>query len=119
MKMILVSLALSFLMSCGTAPRPTRSDAQLFTIVSEQPDHQTGILTMTIRVFGPATQTNVRTAAESVIAGRKDQYRQIIVSSYTEEMKESEPPFAISRFEGTTVSHRFNSLAETQKIPTH
>jgi hypothetical protein len=115
----IISLSLFALIACGTAPRPTRSDTPLFSIISEQPDPQTGSLTMTIKVSGPATQTNFRSVAESAIDARRGQYQHIIVNSYTEGMSANEPPFAISRLEGNTVTHRFNSLAETQKIPTH
>jgi len=102
LKMTVVSLALSAFIACSTAPPPTRSNAQLFSIISEQSDPQTATLTITIKVSGPATQTNVRSAAESAIAERKDQYRHIVVNSYTEEMTAKEPPFAISKFEANT-----------------
>jgi len=116
---MIFSLALFVLIGCGTAPRLTSSETPLYSIISEQPDPQTGSLMMTIRVSGPATQTNVRSVAESAIEARRNQFRNIIVNSYTEEMTAKEPPFAISRLEGNSISHHFNSLAETQKIPTH
>lgn len=119
LKTTIVFLVLFALIGCGTAPRPTRSETPLYSIISEQPDAQTGSLTMTIRVSGPATRTNVQSVAESAIDARRNQFRNVIVNSYTEEMTLTEPPFAISRLEGNSISHRFNSLAETQKIPTH
>jgi len=119
LKMTIIPLVLFALVGCGTAPRPSRSDTPLYSIISEQPDPQTGILMLTIKVSGPATQTNVRSIAESAIDERRDRFRNIIVNSYTDEMTANEPPFAISRLEGNSVTHRFNSLAETQKIPTH
>jgi hypothetical protein len=115
---LIVSLALFVIIGCG-APRPTRSETPLYSIISEQPDAQTGSLMMTIRVSGPATRTNVQSVAESAIDARRNQFRNLIVNSYTEDMTLTEPPFAISRLEGNSISHRFNSLAETQKIPTH
>ena len=76
-------------------------------------------LTLLIKVSGPANQTNVKSIAESVIASRKDEYSHIIVKTYAEGMTASDAPFAISRLEDGTITHRFNSMAETQKIPTH
>jgi hypothetical protein len=119
LKMTLFSLALFALIGCGTAPRPTRSETPLYSVISEKTDPQTRSLTLSIKVSGPSTQTNVRSVAESAIDARRDQFQNIIVNSYTEEMRADDPPFAISRFEGYSVTHRFNSLAETQKIPTH
>ena len=114
------ALLLLVLLSCGgSAPAPTRSDAQLSEVISEQADPAAGSLTLVIKVAGPATQSNVKSAAESAIANRKDRYRHILVKSYTEGMNASDTPFAISRLEDGVVTHRFNSLAETQKIPTH
>jgi hypothetical protein len=56
---------------------------------------------------------------ESIIANRKGDYRHILVKSYTEGMAASDVPFAISRLEDGSLTHRFNSVAETQRIPTH
>lgn len=112
-------LVLLLAVACGTAPAPMRSNAQPFTVISEQADPAAGSLTLLIKVSGPATETNVRSAAESAIASRKGEYRHMIVRSYVEGTTASDAPFAISRFEDGSVTHRFNSMAETQRIPTH
>ena len=119
LKVLIVSFVLLAFVACGTAPAPTGSNSQTFTIISEQPDAAAGSLTLLIKVSGPATQSNVKSVVESVIAGRKSDYRHILVKSYTEGMTASDTPFAISRLEDGAVTHRFNSMAETQKIPTH
>jgi len=115
----IVFVVLLGLIGCGTPPKQVRSDGPQYSIISEQPDAQTGSLMMTIRVSGPATQTNIRSVAESAINARRDKFQNIIVNSYTEEMTVNEPPFAISKLEGNSVSHRFNPLEEKQKIATH
>jgi len=109
------------LLACGTAPAPapTRSTSQPFSVISEQSDPVASSLTLLIRVSGPATQPNVKSIVESVIASRKAEYSHIIVKSYTEGMTASDAPFAISRLEDGVITHRFNAMAETQKIPTH
>jgi len=59
---------LSLVGSCGgTAPRPTLARAQLYSVISEQPDPAAGTLTISIKVAGPATQANFKSAAESLI----------------------------------------------------
>ena len=119
LRAIIVTLVLIGFAACGTAPAPTRSNAQPFSVISEQADPAAGTLTLLIRVSGPATEANVKPISESVIASRKADYAHVIVKSYVEGTTASDPPFAISRLEGGAITHRFNSMAETQKIPTH
>jgi hypothetical protein len=119
LKTTILALILSLAPGCGTAPAPKLSNSQLFSVILEQADTSTSSLTMTIKVSGPATQTNVKAAAEAAIAARKNEYRHILIKSYTEDLETSGVPFAVSKLEEGEVTHRFNSLAETQKIPTH
>lgn len=119
LKPAIIALLLMVLVACGTAPAPTRSNAQPFSVISEQADPAAGRLTLLIRVSGPATQPNVTSIVESIIANRKGEYRHILVKSYTEGMATTDAPFAISRLEDSAITHRFNSMAETQKIQTH
>ena len=107
------------LAGCDSAPAPIRSDAQPFSVISEQADPVARNLTLVIRVSGPATQSNVKSVVESIFTKRKGDFRHILVKSYTEGMAERDTPFGISLLEGDTVTHRFNSTAETQRIPTH
>jgi hypothetical protein len=111
---------LTLVVSCGgTAPRPTLARAQSYSVVSEQADPVAGTLTISIKVAGPATQSNFKSAAESLIAERKSEYRHITVKSYAENATASDPPAAISRLENDSVSHVFNARTETEKIQTH
>src|SRR5690348_16819872 len=108
-------LVLLTLIGCGTAPAPTRSNSQPFSIISEQADRTAGSDTLLIKVAGPATESNVKSAAESAIASRKGDYRHLIVKSYVEGMTATDAPFALSRFEDGVVTHKFNAMAETQR----
>jgi hypothetical protein len=114
-----IGLSLLVLASCGTAPAPTRSNAQPYSVISEQADSAAGTLTLLIKISGPPTQPSVKAIAESVIAGRRGDYRHIIVKSYAEGTTASDAPFAISRLDDGAVTHRFNSLPETERIQTH
>jgi hypothetical protein len=118
-RVMIVAVVLSAFAACGGAPAPTRSNLQAFSVISEQADPAAGTLTLLIRVSGPATQANVKPIAESVIASKKGDYAHVIVKSYVEGTTASDPPFAISRLEDGAITHRFNSMNETQKIPTH
>ncbi|HZM85739.1 MAG TPA: hypothetical protein VFF31_04195 [Blastocatellia bacterium] len=119
LKTAIIALSLSFIAACGTAPAPTRSNAQPFSVISEQADPVAGSLTLLIKVSGPATQPSVKSVVESIITSRKGEYRHILVKSYTEGMNATDVPFAISRLENDSVTHRFSAMSETQKIPTH
>jgi hypothetical protein len=119
LKPAIIALSVLSLTACGTAPAPTRSNGQTFSIISQQTDAPAGSLTLLIRISGPASQPGVKAIVESIIADRKGEYRNILVKSYTEGTSTSDAPFAISTLENNSVTHRFNSMAETQKIPTH
>jgi hypothetical protein len=119
LKSVIIALSLLSLAACGTAPAPTRTDTQTYAVISEQTDPAAGSLTLLVRVSGPASQPSVKSIVESIIAGRKGDYRHILVKSYIEGMSANDPPFAISRLENDSVTHRFNTMAESQKIPTH
>jgi hypothetical protein len=119
LRVMIVAFLLSGFAACGGAPAPTRANLQAFSVISEQADPAAGTLTLLIRVSGPATQANVKPIAESVIAGKKGEYAHVLVKSYVEGMTASDPPFAISKLEDGAITHRFSSMNETQKIPTH
>jgi hypothetical protein len=119
LKTAIIACFLLALAGCEAAPAPTRSSAQPFSIISEQADPAAGSLTLLIKLSGSANEPNVKSIVESIIANRKGEYRHILVKSYAEGMTVSDTPLAISRLEDDAVTHRFNSMAETQKIPTH
>jgi hypothetical protein len=114
------AVLLSFAVSCGgAAPPSTVASARSYSVVSEQADPAAGTLTISIKVAGPATQSNVKSIAESVIAERKSEYRHITVKSYAENATANDQPVAISRLENDSVTHSFNTRTETEKIQTH
>ena len=119
LKAIIIGFILSALVACGGAPPPTRSDTQAFSVISEQSDSAARTTTVLIRVSGPATEANVKPIVESVIASRRADYAHVIVKSYVEGTTASDPPLAISRLENGVITHRFNAMAENQKIQTH
>ena len=118
-KFIMIGLAILICAACSDAPPPTRTRAEPFTILSEQPGPDNLSLTVSIKLSEPVTEPSVRSIAESVISGRKDRYQSIIVKSYLAATSTIDMPYSISKLEGGSVTHRFNSQAAPQRIPTH
>jgi hypothetical protein len=116
-------IILSVFIACGGAPAPSRANLQGYTVVTEHDDRAAGTLTLVVNISGPATEENVKPIVESVIANKKADYPRIIVKSYvqgtTAGTTASDPPFAVSRLENGVVTHRFNSMTESQRIQTH
>ena len=118
-KVAIVVIALMMFAGCGTAPPPTRSNQQPYSIISEKADPTSGTLNLDVRISGTATQANVRSVVETIIDNRRGEYRHILVKSFVGDSGATETPFAVSRLENGEVTHRFNTPAETEKIPTH
>ena len=118
-RLVIMALFLMTFAACGDAPPPTRSHAEPFTIMSEQPDFDNQSLTVSIKLAEPTTESSVRSLAESIIATRKDRYQSITVKSYLASASTVAPPYSISKMEGGPVTHQFNSQVAPQRIPTH
>ena len=119
-KAVILAFVLISLVACSDAPRPAGGEAQLFSIVSEYPDPATSSSTVIIRLAKTSTPPQVKTAAESVIASRKDRYRHITVKTFLEGASLDSPPFAVSKLEGGSVDHVFGTLpGGSVRIPTH
>jgi len=99
---------------------PTRAESSPFTIISELSDPVSHSATIIITVPKAATPTDIKAAAESVIAARRDRFAHITVKSFTEPADLNGVPLAVSKFDGAGVDHIFNSpLPASQRIPTH
>ena len=120
-KIITISLLLLAFAGCSSnntdqsaaAGEPVPS----FKIESEQPDQINRALTVNIRFPGPTTESQVRLAAEFVIADRKERYSSITVNSFV--LSASDKPFGVSQLERGEITHRFNRQSENVRIPTH
>jgi len=118
-KVTTILITLVMLAGCGTAPPPTRSNQQPYSIISERADSSSGTLNLDVRISGAATQANVRSIVESIIDNRRGEYRHILVKSFVGDSPATEPPFAVSRLENGDITHHFSTTAATEKIPTH
>ena len=110
----------------GNAPRPTRADAPLFSIISEQPDPATGSTSINIRFPKSTLPPQIKAEAESLVASRKDQYRQVTVKSFLEGSNENGVPIAISKLDNNAIDTVFNAIpggssapGGSVRIPTH
>jgi len=119
-KAAIIALALTMFVACSDAPRPTPADRQSFSVVSEYPDAATGRLTVLITVRKSSLPPDVKAAAESVIASRREKYQRITVKSFIEGSSLDGQPFAISKLENDSVEHVFGTMpGGSVKIPTH
>jgi hypothetical protein len=101
------------------APVAIVETAPPYVIVSESPEPESGRLAIDIKVPQPTDEARVKSIAESLINARKSAHRQIVVKTYLESVATSDMPYAISRFQDGQITHRFNSEAGQQRIPTH
>lgn len=114
--LILISL---FAVACGGNPPQMSSASQSYSIIAEKPDLATSGIVVDIQLNGQPSQNEVKTIAESLIASRKDQYKNVVVRSFVEGAAQGRVPYAFSRIENGAITHQFNPQSETQKIPTH
>jgi hypothetical protein len=114
-------MAITLLPLAGCAGNaPTRAETPPFTIISELSDPASHSTTILITVPKTSTPTDIKAAAESVIAARRDRFARITVKSFAETTDLNGVPLAVSKFEGAGVDHVFNaSLPASQRIPTH
>jgi len=119
-KILAIALALTLFVACGDAPRPTQAENQSFSIVSEYPNQASGSLTVIITVPKSLTPPQVKAAAESVIASRKEKYHRITIKTLIEGSGLDGPPFAVSKLENGSIEHVFGATPSgSVRIPTH
>jgi hypothetical protein len=118
-KVAIILVTLAVLAGCDTAPPPTRSSQQPYSIISEKADPSSGTLNLDVRISGAATQASVRAVVEGIIDNRRGEYRHILVKSFVGDSPATAPPYAVSRLENGEITHHFSTSAETEKIPTH
>ncbi|HEX8185190.1 MAG TPA: hypothetical protein VF747_10575 [Blastocatellia bacterium] len=120
-KVLIVAITLLSIAACGgNAPRPTSADAQLFSIISEQPDPAAGSTLIIIKFSKLTLPPQIKANAESLIASRKNEYRRVTVKSFLEGSNLDGVPFAVSKLENDSVETVFNaSPGGSVRIPTH
>lgn len=117
---VLIGAALVCSAGCNKdAPVPLAANSPSYVIVSESPDPASGRLAMEIKVPQQTSEATVKSVTESLINARKSAYQQIVIKTYLESVATSDTPYAISKLEDGQITHRFNSQAGQQRIPTH
>jgi hypothetical protein len=118
-KLLIIALVLSLLVACGgNAPKQKPKPSEPYVILSSLVDPVTNSYKLMIKVDPPITEENVKKAAELAIEKNKGQFQTVTVNSYTTHNMNS-PPYAVSRYDSSGVTHQFNPAAAPQKIPTH
>jgi len=117
---ILIGCVLLCLSGCSKdAPIPIAADSSPYIIVSEAEEPGTGRLAINIKVPQPTDEARVKSVVESLINARRPGHRQIVVTTFLESVAATDMPYAISKLEEGQITHRFNSEAGQQRIPTH
>ena len=116
----LIGGAIISLSSCNRdAPIPIAATSPSYVIISEALDPGSGRLVIEIKVPQATDETTVKSVAESLINSRKSAHSQIMIKTYLESAAAPEIPYAVSKLEDGQITHRFNTEAGQQRIPTH
>ena len=122
-KFITISLILLAFAGCGAdhadQDAAAREPVPSFRVESEQPDVAARAVTVNIRFQGPATESQAKSAAEFVIADRRERFQSITVNSLLPGMNATGQPFGVSKFEDGEITHSFNRPSGSVRIPTH
>lgn len=122
-KIITISLLILAFAGCSSdhadQNAATQEPVPSFRVESEQPDQANRAVTVNIRFQGPATESQIKSAAEFVIADRKERYTSITVNSFILSASATDKPYGVSTFEGSEITHRFNRQSGSVQIPTH
>lgn len=119
-KAVIIAFALMALVACNDAPQTSPELERSFSIVSQHSDPATSSATIIITVAKDSKQSQVKAAAEAVIASRKGKYKHLTVKSFFEGASLDSTPFAVSTLQGNSVDHVFDTTqGESVRIPTH
>ena len=119
-KLLLFILLLPTFIACtSNAPNQKPQPTQPFIVEASSIDPATDSLIMSIKIDPPFTEATVKKAAEIAIEQNKGRFKNITVRSYTQNLSQNPPTFAVSVFDGSTVTHQIMPQVAPQKIPTH
>ncbi|HEX5732223.1 MAG TPA: hypothetical protein VF131_05250 [Blastocatellia bacterium] len=122
-KAVTISLILLVFAGCGGGDTdqdaPAREPVPSFRVESEQPDLASRTVTVNIRFQGPVTESQAISAAEFVIADRRERFQTITVNSLLPGMNATGDPFVLSKFKDGGITHSYNRASGSVRIPTH
>ena len=117
-RVVIAVLIVSAFVACG-GDGPTRNKAELYRVNATVADPSRGSITISISVASNPSESDVKEAAEAVIATYKKEYPNIVVKSYPMSADGSGLPYGTSVLDGGVISHSFNPQALREKIKTH
>jgi len=117
---LLIAWLLVCLAGCNRdAPVPVAGNSAAYVILAESADPRSGRLAIDIQVPQPTDENRVKSVAESLINARRSGHREVVIKTYLDSVAGSGIPYAISTLEDGQITHRFNTDAGQQRIPTH
>src|SRR5829696_4671246 len=106
-KLLIFILLLSTFIACTSdAPKQKPLPSQPFIVEASSVDPATDSLIMSIKLDAPFTEAAAKKAAEIVIEQNKARFKNITVRSYTQNLNQNPLPYAVSVFDGNTVTHQ-------------
>ena len=111
-------IALLFFAAACNAPVTRQKPSENYVIDTSVVDQANNSLTVNIRLDPPITEESARAAGEAVINKNRQQFKTVIVKSFTQ-AQQSLYPYCISTLSDGVISHQVNKQLEPQKIPSH
>jgi len=116
-RVVVAALVLSAFLGCGGGG-PRKEAAESYIIKSVLADPSKGSIIIDIALDPQARESEVKAAAEGIIAKHKNEYSSIVVKTHLSS-DTSGLPYGTSILEGGVISHSFNPRAIPEKIKTH
>lgn len=111
------AVVLTVFLACGGGA-PRKEAAEAYVIKSVLADPSRNSIIIDISIDPQSRESEVKAAAEAIIAKHKNEYSSIVVKSHLTP-DTSGLPYGTSFFEAGVISHSFNPKAIPEKIKPH
>jgi hypothetical protein len=117
-KMLLVASLVWLLTSCGGDAPVVAPSSSRYMLMGEMIDPASGSLIINIKMSQQASESDIKTVAETLINERKDRHSKVTVRTLLDAYG-NDIPYATSSLDSGQVTHQFNQAAKQKRIPTH
>jgi hypothetical protein len=118
-KRLMFLTVISLFVACSSnAPRQKPLPSEPYIVLSSMADPTSKSYRIMIRIDSPASEDRVKKAVDMLVEKHKGQFEALTINSYTTSDTNT-PPYAVSRYDSSGVSHQFNAQVAPQKIPSH
>lgn len=118
-RVVTAGLVLSVFLACGgDGPKRSNQPSESYVIKSVIADPSRRSIIIDISIDPQSSESDVKAAAEALIAQHKAEYSSILVRSHLT-ADTSGLPYGTSSFESGVTTHSFSPKAAREKIGTH